>query len=428
MEFGFAGHQSYDNSQPQGSAPYVLLVDGARGISSRAGAGGAAVPGICGCDAGFAALARDAHCFGGRESFERADDASERARGDSGALQRQHDAEPADDVHGAGGLSRVQYAGGGVCAGHVDDQSALYCDGGSADGLGPVGAIGDGGAAGFAELDALRSSPLGSGQAGQAVCGEDREVFDWLGDVRHSAESFGDWADGGPAAGGHVVRHDGEGGVGAGDEPVCVGPGGLRQPYFDITSAGWQQRFGEKTIVSVELLARNQHHGLVFETETPGQIGSEFLLESTRRDKYRGATVSARHSFGGAAEVFGSYTRSRANTDQVLDPVLGALYFAAQQGGPLSWDAPNRFLGWASVPTPVWGILFSCLLEYRTGYPFSVGEPAAVFDRGGEFAAVSGLCELEYRAGEEVSVSGIFVCGARVGDQFVGAGRIRTWW
>src|SRR5208283_4952744 len=62
-------------------------------------------------------------------------------------------------------------------------------------------------------------------------------------------------------------------------------PGTLRQPYFDITSLGWQQRFGANTIVSVELLARNQHRGLVFETATPGQIGSEFLLESARRDK-----------------------------------------------------------------------------------------------------------------------------------------------
>jgi hypothetical protein len=148
-------------------------------------------------------------------------------------------------------------------------------------------------------------------------------------------------------------------------------PGALRQPYFDITSAGWQQRFGANTIVSVELLARNQHRGLAFETATPGQIGSAFVLESRRRDKYRGATVSGRHSFKGGAEVFGSYTRSRASSDQVLDPALGALYFAAQQSGPLAWDAPNRFLGWASVPTPVWGVLFTCLLDYRTGYPFS---------------------------------------------------------
>ena len=122
-------------------------------------------------------------------------------------------------------------------------------------------------------------------------------------------------------------------------------PGALRQPYFDITSAGWQQRFGEKTIVSVELLAREQHRGLAFETATPGQIGSEFLLQSTRRDKYRGATISVRHSFEKGAEVFGSYTRSRASSDQVLDPALGALYFVAQQSGPLAWDAPNRFWG-----------------------------------------------------------------------------------
>src|SRR5271157_2117982 len=148
-------------------------------------------------------------------------------------------------------------------------------------------------------------------------------------------------------------------------------PGTLRQPYFDITSVGWQERFGANTVVSVELLARNQHRGLVFETATPGLIGSAFVLESTRRDKYRGATVSARHSFKGGAEAFGSYTRSRASSDQVLDPTLGAMYFAAQQSGPLLWDAPNRFLGWASVPTPVWGILFTCLLDYRTGYPFS---------------------------------------------------------
>jgi len=41
-----------------------------------------------------------------------------------------------------------------------------------------------------------------------------------------------------------------------------------------------------------------------------GQIGSEFLLQSTRRDKYRGATISGRHSFGGGAECLGA-TRDR---------------------------------------------------------------------------------------------------------------------
>jgi hypothetical protein len=51
--------------------------------------------------------------------------------------------------------------------------------------------------------------------------------------------------------------------------------------------------------------------------------------------------------------------------------MLGTLYFAPQQPGPLLWDAPNRFLSWGSIPTPVWGILFTYLFDYRTGYPYS---------------------------------------------------------
>ena len=147
---------------------------------------------------------------------------------------------------------------------------------------------------------------------------------------------------------------------------------GLQQPFFDITSAGWQQRIWKKTILSVELLARNGHRELAFQTSNPGQIGGTFLLQSTRRDKYRGATISARHTFESGAVLFGSFTRSRTNTDQALDPMLGALYFAAQQGAPLPWDAPNRALSWGTVPTPWWGIDFAYLFEYRTGYPFSV--------------------------------------------------------
>jgi hypothetical protein len=104
---------------------------------------------------------------------------------------------------------------------------------------------------------------------------------------------------------------------------------------------------------------------------TPGQIGSEFLLRSSRRDKYRGLTVSARHTFANSAELFGSYTRSQSSTDQVLDPALGSLFFAPQSAGPLNWDTPNRALMWGTIPTPFWGILFTFLGDYRTGYPFS---------------------------------------------------------
>ncbi|HUN63077.1 MAG TPA: carboxypeptidase regulatory-like domain-containing protein [Candidatus Sulfotelmatobacter sp.] len=145
----------------------------------------------------------------------------------------------------------------------------------------------------------------------------------------------------------------------------------LQQPYFDIWSAGWEQRFGQTTLVSVELLARDQHHGLVYQTLSPGQIGSDFALQSTREDKYRGATVSARHTFKNQIMLFGAYTRSKADSNEVLQPVLGSLYFAPQQPGPLSWDAPNRLLSWGTIPTPIWGIMVSYLFDYHTGFPYS---------------------------------------------------------
>jgi hypothetical protein len=151
-----------------------------------------------------------------------------------------------------------------------------------------------------------------------------------------------------------------------------IGPGGLQQPYFVIESVGWQQRFAGNTIVSVDLLARDEHHGPVFATASPGQIGSDFDLTFSRRDKYRGATAAVRKQFTNGTTLFGSYTRSKASTDQVLDPVLGQLYFGPQVSGPLNWDTPNRFLGWGSVPTPLWGVLFAFLVDYHTGYPFSV--------------------------------------------------------
>jgi hypothetical protein len=144
----------------------------------------------------------------------------------------------------------------------------------------------------------------------------------------------------------------------------------LQQPYFDILSAGWEERFGQTTLVSVELLARSQHHGLAYETLSPGQIGSDFLLQSTREDKYRGVTVTARHTFKNSMVLFGSYTRSKADTNEVLQPMLGSLYFAPQQPGPLNWDAPNRVLSWGTIPTPIWGILVSYLFDFHTGFPY----------------------------------------------------------
>ncbi|MBZ5702080.1 MAG: TonB-dependent receptor [Acidobacteriia bacterium] len=146
--------------------------------------------------------------------------------------------------------------------------------------------------------------------------------------------------------------------------------GGLTQPRFATTSAGWQQKIGKDTLLGVELLARNGRDGLVYAAQQPGQPGTVFVLQNTRRDRYRSATFSARHAFAQQAELFAGYTRSRAHSNEALDPALGPLQFAAQQSGPLPWDAPNRLLTWGWAQTPFWGLFLSYFFEYRSGYPF----------------------------------------------------------
>jgi hypothetical protein len=159
--------------------------------------------------------------------------------------------------------------------------------------------------------------------------------------------------------------------VASGTSQFVLG-GNWKMPYFQIADASYQQKIGSSTLVTVDALARDEHHGLVFQTATPGQIGSDFLLQTGRRDKYRSLTVSAKHTFENGALLFGAYTRSQASTDQAIDPYFGQLYFAPQQAGDLLWDAPNRVVTWGSVPTPIWGLLFAYFYEYRSGYPFNV--------------------------------------------------------
>jgi hypothetical protein len=147
---------------------------------------------------------------------------------------------------------------------------------------------------------------------------------------------------------------------------------GLHQPRFTTSSIGWQQKFAHSTLLTLSLLARNGYHGFAFVDQQPTQPGGTFLLEDTRKDRYRSATATVRHVFSESTEVYGAYTRSIARSNEVLNPALGSIFYAAQQSAPEAWDAPNRFLSWGWFPTHIWAIQLSYLFEYRTGYPFSV--------------------------------------------------------
>jgi hypothetical protein len=147
---------------------------------------------------------------------------------------------------------------------------------------------------------------------------------------------------------------------------------GLQQPRFTMYSTGLQQKLFHNTLFGLQLLARNGSHGFAYVDQQPTQPGGIFLLEDTRKDRYRSATVSARHVFSEDMEVYGAYTRSVARSNEVLNPALGSIFYVAQQPGPVLWDAPNRLVTWGWAPTHIWGIQLSYFFEYRTGYPFSV--------------------------------------------------------
>ncbi|MGC1485049.1 MAG: carboxypeptidase regulatory-like domain-containing protein [Candidatus Acidiferrum sp.] len=147
---------------------------------------------------------------------------------------------------------------------------------------------------------------------------------------------------------------------------------GLQQPRFTTTSVGWQQKFAHSTLLGLQFLARNGSHGFAYVDQQPAQLGGIFLLQDTRKDRYRSATVSLRHVFSESMEIYGAYTRSAAHSNEVLNPALGSIFYVAQQSGPVAWDIPYRIVTWGWAPTHIWGIQLSYFFEYRTGFPFSV--------------------------------------------------------
>src|SRR5207302_600167 len=94
-------------------------------------------------------------------------------------------------------------------------------------------------------------------------------------------------------------------------------------------------------------------------------------LTNIREDRYDALQVTARRTFKGSYFVLGSYTRSSARSNAVIDFSIDNPIFSPQGGGPLAWDAPNRFLSWGLLPfVKRFDLAYS--LDWRTGYPFSL--------------------------------------------------------
>jgi hypothetical protein len=143
----------------------------------------------------------------------------------------------------------------------------------------------------------------------------------------------------------------------------------LQQPRSYNTTAEWQERFFESTFIGASFLLRESRDGFAWETQP---TGGTLVMHNNRQDRFISGEVWVRHAFGDKAQIEMDYVRSRASTNEVLDPNLGVLILSRQQPGPLSWDTPNRVVSSGWTPIPIWGLLLSGFFEYRAGFPFSV--------------------------------------------------------
>ena len=148
----------------------------------------------------------------------------------------------------------------------------------------------------------------------------------------------------------------------------------LQAPRFINWSAGLERKLPAAIYLKAEFLEKRGSRGFVY--NTPNGSSGNFILENTRDDRYDAFELSLRHNFRESYMLMGSYTRSRARSNQALDFNVDSPLLSPQQSGPYTWDTPNRFLSWGYVPLFKLPIIhqteIAYSLETRTGFPFNV--------------------------------------------------------
>ncbi len=163
-------------------------------------------------------------------------------------------------------------------------------------------------------------------------------------------------------------------------------PYALEAPRYINWSLGLEQKLPERIYLKAEFTEKRSNNGFDYDWINPVNLGlgsscvaqtpctAQFQLQNARRDRFDSFEINLRRSFENGHMIMGSYVRSRAHSDQVLDLNVDNPVFSAQQAGPYSWDAPSRFLSWGFLPLPKLPIIkrldFAYSTEYRTGFPF----------------------------------------------------------
>lgn len=159
-------------------------------------------------------------------------------------------------------------------------------------------------------------------------------------------------------------------------------PQDLRLPRYAISSFSAERKLPWNLYGRVNLVSREGSRGFSFAQMAVNPATNLYVLDNIERERYRAAEFAVRRTFLAKYQWFASYTRSEARSNAVLAYSIENPVLTPQSGGPLGWDAPNRFLMWGWAPVvktwlphllqPVIGDTdIQLLTDFRTGFPFS---------------------------------------------------------
>jgi hypothetical protein len=144
----------------------------------------------------------------------------------------------------------------------------------------------------------------------------------------------------------------------------------LDTPRFFDWSAGIEQKLPFQFYVSANYQEKHGKRVLTYDPVDPSQLLGDFILTNDRSDRYRALELTLKRTFKNVYPIFLSYTRSTARTSASLDFAPDSIAFGRQFAGPLSWDTPNRFVGWGWVPF---------IKKFTLGYSLQMGDGLPIF-------------------------------------------------
>ncbi len=174
----------------------------------------------------------------------------------------------------------------------------------------------------------------------------------------------------------------------------ALGPTPLRLPRATNWSLSADHEISAHVYASIKYLRRRGTDGFDFlNTLAPGAPPSllplpngasagVYQLANLRRDDYDSVQISVHETLSGQYEWMASYTRSRAQSNAVLDFNAAEPLQVLPNMVPMPWDSPNRMLGWAYLPLPLKSWSLVVLADARTGFPFSVQQQAGMVSGG----------------------------------------------